>query len=231
MKTPLTWMNCFLLLLSVLGCEHLTNNSFLFSLFLCVCVCVGPLAIFLGVDFKLHNIKLGDKVVRLHVWDTAGQERYRSITSSYYRNSDGILLVFDMTNPDSLAQIERWVDHLEEQLSPRTKVMIVGNKCDEVGYTSVGRIKEFARSKGHGYKEVSAKSGEQVQELFMELATSIKEYYDHNGIKSGTGVGGMRLGPGGQKGIPPSGINRGGAGSQGSVVNKDKPQEESSCCS
>jgi len=190
------------------------------------------------VDFKLHNIRVGDKVVRLHVWDTAGQERYRSITSSYYRNSDGILLVFDMTNPESLAQMERWVEHLEEQLSPRTKVFIVGNKSDEVGFTSVGRVREFARSKGHGYKEVSAKSGEQVQELFVEMATSIKEYYDQNGLKSSIGSGGMRLGPGGQKGLSASSasLNRGnlgpgGVGAQGATAaSGGEKSQESTCC-
>lgn len=190
------------------------------------------------MDFKLHNIRVEDKVVRLHVWDTAGQERYRSITSSYYRNSDGILLVFDMTNPESLGQMERWVEHLEEQLSPRTKVFIVGNKSEEVGFTSVGRVREFARSKGHGYKEVSAKTGDQVQELFVEMATSIKEYYDHNGLKSTIGAGGMRLGPGGQKGLSHGGssLSRGnlvpgaGGGGQGATAASGDKSEEKNCC-
>ena len=209
----------------ILWISHCSPSSLPFAGCLLCCCHYRP-----GVDFKLHNIKVGDKTVRLHVWDTAGQERYRSISSSYYRNSDGIILVFDMTSSESLIQMERWVEHLEEQLSPRTKVFIVGNKMDEVSYTSVGRIREFARSKGCGYKEVSAKTGDQVQELFFEVAQSIKEYYDQNGLKSTVYGAGMRLGPGGSR--AGAGANGAAGAANGTQANgKDKAVDDGGCCS
>jgi len=196
----------------------------------------------IGVDFKLYNTKLDDKNVRLHIWDTAGQERYRSITSSYYRNSDGILLVFDMTNSESLAQVQQWVEHLEEQLSPRTKVYIVGNKCDEPNFDTISQVREFAKRKGLPYKEVSAKSGERVNELFIELASSIKEYYEKNGLRS-TASGGIKFG--GQRPTSnqynraentassnsnsnPNSKSSSGLGNGG--TQKKEPESENNCC-
>lgn len=50
----------------------------------------------------------------LQIWDTAGQERFQSITSSYYRGADGVLLVFDLTDNTSLDKLENWIDHIKE---------------------------------------------------------------------------------------------------------------------
>jgi Ras-related protein Rab-1A len=60
----------------------------------------------IGVDFQCKKISVGNHHVKLQIWDTAGQERYRSITASYYRKCSGILLVFDVTEPDSFKTVE-----------------------------------------------------------------------------------------------------------------------------
>jgi Ras-related protein Rab-18 len=53
------------------------------------------------------NIR-GQKV-RLNVWDTAGQERFRTLTSSYYRGAQGVILVYDISNEQSFGNIETWL--------------------------------------------------------------------------------------------------------------------------
>ncbi len=52
----------------------------------------------IGVDFKIKNIESDGAVIKLQIWDTAGQERFRTITSSYYKGANGIILVYDITN-------------------------------------------------------------------------------------------------------------------------------------
>ena len=52
----------------------------------------------IGVDFKIKNIKLMEKSVKLNIWDTAGQERFKTITATYYKGSHGIILVYDITD-------------------------------------------------------------------------------------------------------------------------------------
>ena len=55
----------------------------------------------IGVDFKLKNIEVKGKKIKLQVWDTAGQERFRTITTSYYKGAQAIIVVFDITDRDS----------------------------------------------------------------------------------------------------------------------------------
>lgn len=64
-------------------------------------------------------------------WDTAGQERFKTITASYYRNTQGIMLVYDVTNRASFTNIRSWVAQIQQHVDPSeiTKIL-VGNKCD-----------------------------------------------------------------------------------------------------
>jgi len=52
----------------------------------------------IGIDFRYKVVARGDKKVRLEIWDTAGQERFKSITTSYLRGAQGILVVYDVTD-------------------------------------------------------------------------------------------------------------------------------------
>ena len=64
----------------------------------------------IGVEYKQKLIELEDSsLLRVQIWDTAGTERFRTITPVYYRNVDGVLLVFDITDPESFETINYWV--------------------------------------------------------------------------------------------------------------------------
>ena len=59
----------------------------------------------IGVDFRFKKLQVDQKNIKFQIWDTAGQERFRTITSAYYRGSQAILLVFDLTDQQSFADI------------------------------------------------------------------------------------------------------------------------------
>jgi small GTP-binding protein len=63
----------------------------------------------IGVDFKVKTLNLRGQKVKLNVWDTAGQERFRTLTSSYYRGAQGVILVYDVTNEQSFGNIDAWL--------------------------------------------------------------------------------------------------------------------------
>ena len=63
-------------------------------------------------------------------WDTAGQERFRTITVSYYRNTMGILLVYDITMRATFDNLRGWLKQIQQQADPRVNKILVGNKCD-----------------------------------------------------------------------------------------------------
>ena len=61
----------------------------------------------IGVDFKIRTIELNGERVKLQIWDTAGQERFRTITSTYYRGTHGVIVVYDVASGDSFANVKR----------------------------------------------------------------------------------------------------------------------------
>ncbi|KAL4608476.1 ras-related protein Rab-39A-like [Arapaima gigas] len=151
-----------------------------------------------GVDFfaRLVEIEPG-KRIKLQLWDTAGQERFRSITRSYYRNSVGGLLVFDLTNRRSFQHLKNWLDEARMHMQPfQTVFLLVGHKCDLAHLRQVTReeAEKTAFAFGMKYIETSAKDGLNVEESFTLLTRDIYDRVkrgeigiqeDWEGVKSG----------------------------------------------
>ncbi|XP_056157724.1 ras-related protein Rab-42b [Lampris incognitus] len=129
-----------------------------------------------GVDFHVHFLEVEPGVrVKLQFWDTAGQERFRSVTRSYYRNSVGGLLVFNLTNRASFEHIKDWHAEVCEWVQPhRVLFVLVGHKSDRdaPGERDVSKeeAEKLAGQLGVPYVEASAKTGHKVTEAF-ELLT------------------------------------------------------------
>src|SRR5437870_2332915 len=68
----------------------------------------------IGVDYKTKIMNIDNKNIKLMIWDTAGQERFRAITSSYYRNVHGAILVYDITNRESFNNLHKWITAIEQ---------------------------------------------------------------------------------------------------------------------
>ena len=108
--------------------------------------------------------------VKLSIWDTAGQERYHALNASFYRGSDGALVVYDITDKDSFDKAEAWVKELQKYLPAKTPIMIAGNKCDITNrQVPLETAESFALSIGGKHYGTSAKTGAGVQEIFSSL--------------------------------------------------------------
>ena len=66
----------------------------------------------IGVDFKIKTVEIDDKVVKLQIWDTAGQDRFREPALSYYRGAVGIILVYDVSDPQSFQNLDYWIKRI-----------------------------------------------------------------------------------------------------------------------
>ena len=129
----------------------------------------------LGVDFRKKNININGEDIRLKIWDTAGQEKFRSIQKQYYRNSDGILLVFDVTKFDTFNVLEEWINSIKNQTSNDIIVVLVGNKIDlNNKVISDDDIKNFANDNKFKYFLTSAATGKNINEVFDYI---VKEIY------------------------------------------------------
>lgn len=84
----------------------------------------------IGVDFKIRTIEQGGSIVKLQMWDTAGQEKFKTIVSAYYKGAQGILLVFDVTDPQSFVDVKNWMNEADKFSNSEVVKVLVGNKCD-----------------------------------------------------------------------------------------------------
>lgn len=129
----------------------------------------------IGVDYKMKTVQVDvegvPKVVKLQIWDTAGQERFHSITSGYFRGSHAAILVFALNEEESLLRLQKWIEEMD--LYGITHRFLVGNKSDikphVVSETRVRNLYPLPIQ----YMETSAKSGDNVEDLFYELAVKL----------------------------------------------------------
>ena len=125
----------------------------------------------IGVEYKDKEITVNNRKINLQIWDTSGQERYQSITKNFYRNADGILFVFDVTNEESFNHIKNWL-MTSEDVEKNFKKIMVGNKIDLEDKIVINKEKadKFAEKKNMKCFLTSAKDGINVDTIFQEIA-------------------------------------------------------------
>ncbi len=141
----------------------------------------------IGIDNKTKMVKVDKTEIKLVIWDTAGQEKYRSITSGFYKNAMGILLVFDLTFEESFDNIRNWLRYIRTHAPEDVYKVLIGNKCDleDERVIEKAKIEELAQEVGLNYFEVSAKTNINVQEAFIYVAKKIKEKCFKEGEEDG----------------------------------------------
>ncbi|KAH9987981.1 ras-domain-containing protein [Russula vinacea] len=129
----------------------------------------------IGVDFRVHKLEVQGRKVKMSIWDTAGQERFRTITASYYRGAQGVILVYDVSSRESFEALPRWLEELENYVSPEVVKIVVGNKLDKEYSRQVptAEAAAFAARTGCLFVEASAKTAVGVTEAFNDVVTRI----------------------------------------------------------
>ncbi|KAK3905065.1 MICOS complex subunit MIC60 [Staphylotrichum tortipilum] len=134
----------------------------------------------IGAAFLTQTISLDENTtVKFEIWDTAGQERYKSLAPMYYRNANCAVVVYDITQATSLDKAKSWVKELQRQANENIIIALAGNKLDLVTEQPDKRAIEtadaeaYAREAGLLFFETSAKTAENVQELFTAIAKKL----------------------------------------------------------
>ena len=132
-----------------------------------------------GVEFGSKILKILGINVKVQIWDTAGQERYRSVTSSYYKGSKGVLIVYDISNYNSFESVDRWINEFRMKSEENSAIILVGNKNDieEERKVTKEEGEEKAKKYNLGFFETSAKEGKNVDEAFKCLFEKVVENY------------------------------------------------------
>lgn len=124
----------------------------------------------IGVDFQTKVVELPGGSVKLSIWDMAGQDRFRVVRSGFYRGSLGTALVYDVTDPVSLENLEKWYQEIVG-ITPEQRFIVVGNKIDLERVAQTEAASAFAARIAAPYLETSALTGDGVPEMFKTLAT------------------------------------------------------------
>ena len=114
-----------------------------------------------AASFKSRTLTSSDGKtdIRQMIWDTAGQEIYRSLASFYYKDADGVILVYDATNRKSFDELNYWIEEINKHASKNVLLTIAGNKSDLIDDEEVDVLtaKEFAKKQNGSFFLVSAK--------------------------------------------------------------------------
>jgi len=134
----------------------------------------------IGFDYKSKIITLpsSKKKVKLQIWDTAGQEKYMSMNKSLFQRVQGIILMYDITNRATFERLQIWLN-LIKQMTNEIPIILVGNKLDLEDNEEHGRIVEynegddFANENDIEFFEVSAKNGDNIENVFISIAQKV----------------------------------------------------------
>ena len=129
----------------------------------------------LGFQMYKKEYQIEQDKITVQIWDTAGQEKYSSLTSSYYKSAKGALVVYDITDKESFNKIEKLVDDLKNGCDKNIYIILLGNKIDLEDRRVITKEEgeNLAQKLNLGFGEVSAKTGDGIEEAFQKLINEV----------------------------------------------------------
>ena len=138
-----------------------------------------------GMDYKVKRINLNNKQYDLEIIDTSGQERFHCLVETYYKKTDGIMFIFDITNQSSFDNLKNYWLRESDKYGDLPKI-IVGNKkdLDNIRIINTEEMEKLGEKKNIRCFECSAKNGENVDSIFIYLTELILSNPNRKRIKS-----------------------------------------------
>ncbi|OHT12935.1 small GTP-binding protein [Tritrichomonas foetus] len=130
----------------------------------------------IGSGFKTKTIQVGDTYVKMQIWDTGGHERFRSLAPMYFHDADAAIIVYDITSQQSFEEVEYWFHDLIEKGPTNLVIALAGNKSDLANLRAVSTTNGSSYADKHCiqiFMETSALSGENITEIFTDIAANI----------------------------------------------------------
>ena len=158
----------------------------------------------IGIDKRTLSIVIntedeGEKDLDIYLFDTAGEERYRTISVSYFRDSKGLLMMYDITKNESFQNIEDWLKNIKESLGDNDDYLMIllGNKLDLVNINKDEREVDTEEAKNFCEKnnifwggECSVKdiAIEDLKNMFKSFIEEIYKKVGHNVVRRNSSV-------------------------------------------
>ncbi len=129
----------------------------------------------IGVNLSNKQFRYEDLDITFVLWDIAGQSKFQKMRNYFYGGADGIVLVFDLTDPESFDNIPKWYEDISNNISGELYGIILGNKNDLLDERKISSNKAqiLAKKLNLNYFETSALTGENINESFSKMAEAL----------------------------------------------------------
>ena len=139
----------------------------------------------IGLDNFTKDENIDNKNVRIKIWDTAGQERYKALTKGFFRNAQGIMIVYDVTNQETFDSLKNWIQSIKDNMGndfmERVPIVIIGNKIDsDEREVQFEEVESFCKQEEYPYFETSAKTGENIDNTIRFLVKKVIDLNSDN---------------------------------------------------
>lgn len=130
----------------------------------------------IGVAHAVKRANIKDTQITLTLWDTGGQELFDCVRPQYYRGSNGVLVVYDVTNRESFEHLDKWLKDIYDQCG-NIPIILVANKIDLTNEKVIPREEgeRYALKKNLTFYETSAKTGKMIVDVLEKLARLMLE--------------------------------------------------------
>ena len=133
----------------------------------------------ISIEFSTRILDLDGKKFKLQVWDLPGRESIRALLRSHnvYRNVNGFVIMFDVTNEESFDNVTKWLQDFDDEARKNAVKILVGNKCDlsEKRMVDFVKAKRFSDELEIPYLETSVTGEKCFDKIMMTILTEMKK--------------------------------------------------------
>ncbi|XP_027568977.1 dnaJ homolog subfamily C member 27 [Pipra filicauda] len=150
----------------------------------------------IGIDYGVTKVQIRDREIKVNIFDMAGHPFFYEVRNEFYKDTQGVLLVYDVGSKESFDSLDSWLAEMKQELGPHGNMenvvfVVCANKVDSGKLRSVdeseGRL--WAESRGFLYFETSAQTGEGISEMFQTFYSAIVDLCDNGGKRPNSGAG------------------------------------------
>lgn len=123
----------------------------------------------IGIDFGVKPVNINGQSVRVNFWDLAGGDEYFEIRNEFYKDAQGALLVFDVSDRKSFEVLDKWISEAQKHQAKGLALVVCANKTDGKRSVSEAEGKKWAAANSASYFETSAKEGDNINKMFDSL--------------------------------------------------------------
>lgn len=128
----------------------------------------------MGLNYEVKKMTLKNgETIKVQIWDTSGEEKYKSLSKNYYREADGILIIYDITKDNTFQGVKKWMEQIKENINCNNIVIsLVGNKNDleQLRVIKQEDGQNLAKEYDIPFFETSAKDNVNIDKIFEYMA-------------------------------------------------------------